>query len=86
MGWFYSWATPGHCLYRMSYDQLLIFWRQGWINQKMQALRIAGHMWGNDVDAATCEKEPDPEEVTRKQFEADFGMSYDEYLKMLPKS
>jgi len=51
----------------------------------MQALRIAGHMWGNDVDAATGEKEPDSEEVTRKQFEADFGMSYDEYLKMLPK-
>ncbi len=87
MGGFYSWATPHFCMYRMPYDQLILMWRQGWINQKMQAVRLAGHIWGKDIDQAMMNQEdvPDPEEMVKKQFESEFGLSYEEYLGKLPK-
>lgn len=76
MGWLYSWATRDVCLYQLSYDQLLIYWRDGTINSKKNAMRIAGLMWGSDIDA--IEDKPSGHEPDPNWFKKEFGISYDE--------
>ena len=77
MAWLYPWGTPDYCLNKLSYDQLLIYWRDGTINQKKQAMRIAGLMWGTDIDTPAVETvkdgTPDP-----NWFRNEFGCDYEE--------
>ena len=78
MAWLYSWATREYCLYRLTFNQLIIYWREGRINQKMQAMRIAGHMWGADVDNIS---DSEPEEDGEEWFKKEFGCDYAELFE-----
>jgi hypothetical protein len=76
MGWFYSWATREYCLYRLTFSQLVVYWRQGSINQKMHALRIAGHMNGVDVDAEMSKKSEEELIATHETSYDTIGMFF----------
>jgi hypothetical protein len=78
MAWLYPWATREYCLYRLTFDQLLVYWREGRINQKMQALRIAGHMWGTDVDKVMDEPEEEGNDWFKKEFGCDYAELFEE--------
>ena len=44
----------------------------------MQAMRIAGHMWGADVDKLS---DPEPEEDGEEWFSKEFGCDYKELFE-----
>ena len=70
----------------MTYEKAGYYWARGWIAEKMQAIRVAGHIWGKDIDQIIQDEVAiDPEEEAKRQFEAEFGVPYEEYLEMLPK-
>jgi len=82
MGWYYAWATREYCMYHLTYAELLIYWREGKIQHKKEALRIGCSMWGVDIDAESKPVQPESQshDPDRAWFRQEFGMEYEELM------
>jgi hypothetical protein len=57
----------------MPYGKACYYWSRGWYAEKMQAYRIAGAMWGKDIDAE-IEQESEYHDTSYDELSTFFGV------------